>query len=71
MCLIQIQKHILWRAWGGMGMDSEADLVYDNSGALSQIATENSHNKETVYGCPVVDVHQLESNWYVVNFIHK
>lgn len=59
-------KHILWRSWGEMGMDSEVDLVYDNSGTLSQIAAENSHKEKTVYGCSVVDVHQLESNWYVV-----
>ena len=59
-------KHILWRAWGELGMDSEADLVYDTSGTLSQIAAENSHNEKIVYGCPVADVHQLESNWYII-----
>ena len=59
-------RHILWRVWGGLGMDNEADLVFDRSGALAQTAAETVKQKKVIYGCEVVDVRQLEPDWFIV-----
>ena len=59
-------RHMFWRGWGGMGMDNEADLVFDNSGVLARAVADISHNEKTVYGCPVARISQLERNWYIV-----
>ena len=49
-----------------MGMDNEADLVFDNSGVLARAAAEPGHDEKTVYGCAVAGINQLERDWYVV-----
>lgn len=59
-------RHMLWRVWGGLGMDTEADLVFDPDSALARTPTERPNNKKSAFGCRVVDVHQLERSWYVV-----
>ncbi|NPD69168.1 hypothetical protein HPQ61_20845 [Acetobacteraceae bacterium] len=58
--------HMLWRVWGGFGADTEADLVFDHSAAVAQTAAKSRHDNKSVYGCQVVDVHQLEHDWYIV-----
>lgn len=58
--------HMLWRLWGGMGFDEEADLVFDNSGVLARASAESSHKERIVYGCPVAGISQLERDWYIV-----
>lgn len=55
-------RHILWRVWGGMGADTEADLVFDKTGTLAQAAT----GPHRIYGCDVQDVRQLEHVWFIV-----
>jgi hypothetical protein len=59
-------RHMLWRVWGGLGTDTEADLVFDPGSALARTATERPNNKKSAFRCPVVDVHQLERSWYIV-----
>lgn len=59
-------RHMLWRVWGGLGIDFEADLVFDQSSTLAQAADAKSYDMKKVYGCNVEGVHQLERNWYIV-----
>lgn len=57
-------RHMLWRVWGGMGADTEADLVFDSTGDLAKAAI----GLHRVYGCDVQDVRQLEHDWFIVSF---
>ena len=58
---------MLWRVWGGLGTDEEADLAFDRSGALARVAAESWNAKKIVYDCQVVYVRQLEPDWFIVS----
>jgi hypothetical protein len=61
-------KHIDWDGWGWAGQDTNVYLVFDSTDSLSVAAANHASCKFNGIPCEVVQVHQLESRWYTVQF---
>jgi hypothetical protein len=59
-------RHVVWDAWGWVGMDTYVYLVFDPTDSLLATSRLKSPGKPPGISCAVQSVHRLEPYWYSV-----